>query len=160
MSITDSQIQELIDEPKKWKGKKAIKLKREQSHKRFDCNIETESGNLFSVFIRQRRDDLLDFSIGLTYTDKTTGEKICLFRCNGTSHEHKNHIEDNKLKPSFHIHKATSRYIEKELKPDGWACQTDDFDDIHSALLYFSKSININPPLYMIEKPKIPELWL
>ena len=77
--MTDREIQILIDEPKKIVGNLKITFKTEKGHRRFEKELESESGNIFKVFIRQNTIDQNDFSIGLVFRDKNTGKHTNLF---------------------------------------------------------------------------------
>jgi len=153
MIITDDEIQELIDEFKPWSGRQKVGFKTEEGHRRFDKDITTDSGNHFRVFLRQNVREPLDFSIGLVYCNRTTGENIRIFRCNGPFHSHPNKIEKTQIPTTSHVHKATERYINAGKKADSWAYETDEFYDIETALLYFAKVCNISPVPYINKKP-------
>lgn len=145
MELTDEQIGFLLDEPKNWPGRKIIGLKREYKYLRGDKVLESRTGNYFRVFIRLNTEDPLDFSVGLVFRDKLTGEEIKLLRCNGPSHSHPNRIEQERLDSVYHIHKATERYMKAGMKAESWAFGTEEYDDIHSALTYLSEIANIQP---------------
>ncbi len=160
IELTDIEIEELINEEKIWQGNQRIRLTRENGHERFNKELETETKNRFRVFIRQNIRDPLNFSIGLIYIDRATGENISLLRCNGPTHQHPNKIEGDNTDFVCHIHRATQRYIEAGKKPEGWANETGEFNNIDSALAFFSKEVNIRPVPYLREAPPVlPELF-
>jgi len=153
MQLTDNEIEKLISESKTWPGRHKITFKREAGHKRAGKELETRSDNRFNVFIRQNARDPLDFSVGLVYMDRTTGEKIHLLGCNGPSHRHPNKIEGNDVDFTFHVHQATERYIIAGKEAEGWASGTDEYKDLDSALAYFAKRANIQPVPYIKKAP-------
>jgi hypothetical protein len=154
LELTDPDIKALIAEPKTWPGRGRIELKRELRHKRADKDLEARSGHLFRVFVRQLDEDPLDFTVGLVFRDKATGEGIRLLRCNGP-HRHPNRLEGDTIDRACHVHMATEKYIMANRKEDGWAYESADYRDLDSAVSHFAKVANITPVPY-ITKP-LPE---
>ena len=84
-----------------------------------------------------------DFSCGLLYT-MPSGEKFTLIRYNGPSHNHANKLEKKKIGYVCHIHKATSRYLDKTGKGDGYAEPTERFTTLEGALSCLLKDNHIS----------------
>ena len=74
-----------------------------------------------------------DFSCGISWISKT-GEVLTLKRYNGSSHNHPNHLEKEKLGYVCHIHIATEKYIKANKKAEGFAKKTDRFTTVQGAL--------------------------
>ena len=129
------------------------------ANRRAEKDIKTDSGNIFKMFIRQGIYNPLDFSIGLKYKDKSTGEFIILLRCNGPTHPHRNSLEREILPQTFHIHQATERYMADGQKPDKWAYVTKSYDNIDSAIAHFVNIAHITPAPYISKIPQQPGLF-
>jgi hypothetical protein len=102
-------------------------------------SLQLSNGHEFSLIIRASRLSPLDFSVILVYKDIDSSEYI-LRRHNGThSSKHTNEYEKRQNLPNallpicFHRHLATERYQRVGLKIDGYAEQTNDYNDIISA---------------------------
>jgi hypothetical protein len=152
LELTDTDIKALVAEPKTWPGRGRIELKREMRHKRADKELEAPSGHMFRVFVRQLAEDPLDFTVGLVFRDKATGETIRLLRCNGP-HLHPNRLEGDTIDKACHVHMATEKYIQANRKEDGWAYESADYRDLDSAISHFAKVTNITPVPYIGKPP-------
>ncbi len=89
--LTDQEIQDLITSHKKIKEKvPAEGYKENNEHRRCTLALESipEISNVFSVFIRQNKTFIENFSIGLRYKteDKVLGS-VTLIRYNGSHGE-------------------------------------------------------------------------
>lgn len=134
--ITDQEIADLLAEPKVIEDLSRLELrdKSNYSHRAVSADLTGEKGNHFKIKIRQSSSNFLDFSIILTFKEKSTGREIRLVRYNGkhpSPHTNKwekmNGEKNYRFGPGFHIHKATQRYQESGLKEDGFAQETESF---------------------------------
>ncbi len=110
--LTDREIQELIQSPKKIKERNPDRGYSEgDGHRRCNLVLEDDSGGggIFSVFIRQNTFFIENFSIGLVYKkDKEVGS-ITLIRYNGP-HGETSRDEDGHYAKS-HIHRVIAEEV-------------------------------------------------
>lgn len=123
-SLTDARIQDLLRMPKRVTNPTARSVL-DANHDRRDYVVESADGTeRFKLFVRQNKTDIEAFSCGLLWLP-AGGESLILTRYNGSSHEHPNKLEGNKLSFICHIHQATERYLQANLKPEGFAAETE-----------------------------------
>lgn len=132
-SLTDEKIKNLLEMPKRVKNPQARTVQ-DANHHKCDYTVEAIDGSeQFKIFVRVNNTNVEDFSCGLMWLPAGE-ETLILARYNGSSHEHPNHIEGNKIEFVCHIHKATERYIRSNLKPEGWAVETASYRTYDGAL--------------------------
>lgn len=133
--FSDSEIEVLLQERKLLPGdyKKRIQLREKRGHKERTLEINGEGGNMFRLILRQSSINVLDFSIILAVYPTATTKQFRLKRYNGKSHEHTNHIEEEKFY-AFHVHTATERYQELGSDEDAFAVASKEYSDFHGAL--------------------------
>lgn len=85
------------------------------------------------MFVRQNKTVTDDFSCGIQWLP-AGGESLILARYNGSSHEHPNHLEKTMITFECDIHRTTERYIQSNLKPEGFAEQTNAYSTCAGAL--------------------------
>lgn len=145
--LSDSEIQNLISEPKDFKCEfKAFlsKSKEKQGHKENEFIIKRPDGSKFKIMIRQSKYNALDFSIILGFIKPNSNILIRLKRYNGKSHEHQNQIEKTPRFYNFHIHEITERYqLAGQYKPEHYAEPTNRYSDISTAWTCFANDCNI-----------------
>ena len=112
--LTDQQIQDLIGCPKKITKREPARGYREDG-RNWRCDLELESaqdtGITFTVFIRQNKEFMENFSIGLRYqTNTPTLRAITLIRHNGPHGETSRDPDGHYAKS--HIHRITASEIE------------------------------------------------
>ena len=119
-SLTDARIQELLQMLKRVTNPSAHNVP-DANHDRRDYVVESADGTeRFKLFVRQNKTITDDFSCGLQWLP-AGGESLILARYNGSSHEHPNKLEGTKLSFLHHIHQATERFLQANLKPEGFA---------------------------------------
>jgi hypothetical protein len=119
-SLTDNRIRELLGMPKRVTNPTARNIA-DANHERRDYVVESADGaERFKLFVRQNKTITEDFSCGLQWLP-AGGESLILARYNGPSHEHPNKLEGTKMSFACHIHEATERYLQANLKPEGFA---------------------------------------
>lgn len=135
VTLTDIEIQELINEPKPLPENflERLKLKTKRGHKEADLDIGGVNGSKFRIIIRQSKADPFDFSVILGYQVPKTNVMFRLRRYNGRSHEHTNKLENDRFSGS-HIHQATLRYQQLGLREDEFAESTNKYADLHGAI--------------------------
>ncbi|MCA0246316.1 MAG: hypothetical protein LCH93_06830 [Proteobacteria bacterium] len=142
--VTDGQIQGLRELPKKLVNPRA----RQKHTERFithDFKVESLDGTQkFSIYKRQNLADSTDFSVGIRWEGRSA--EITLARYNGSSHEHTNHIEGDKLSHVCHVHHATERYQMADRKPEGYATATSDYMSLDGAFRCLLADWNIQQP--------------
>ncbi len=132
-SVTQSKLDELLAMSKRVTNPNARETEK-YKHKSRNFKVVDNSGDhTFSLFMRQSTEIEDDFSCGLLL-NMPSGETLTLARYNGCSHSHKNHIENEKLEFSCHIHKATEKYIQAGKKAEGYAETTDRYRSVEGAL--------------------------
>ncbi|HEY3863039.1 MAG TPA: hypothetical protein VGO59_14250 [Verrucomicrobiae bacterium] len=119
-SLTDSRIQGLLRMPKRV-ANPTSRTVADANHDRRDYVVESSDGTeRFKLFVRQNKTLTDDFSCGLQWFP-AGGDSLILVRYNGSSHEHPNRLEGTKMSFVCHIHQATERYLQANLKPEGFA---------------------------------------
>ena len=135
-SINDAKIAELLRLPKRVTNSNA-RAKTKDCHEQINYSVvcTNDEKYRFELYIRQNRMEGMedDFSCGLSWV-AANGETLTLCRYNGSSHNHPNHIENEKLGYSCHIHKTTERYIIANRKPEGFAVTTEQYYTLKGAL--------------------------
>lgn len=144
ISLSDERIAELVTMPKRITNPKARQVP-DAKHLKCDYKAVSVSGDEeFTIFVRQHREMLDDFTAGLKW-HSTTGEVVILMRCNGASHPHRNHIEGTRFSPgNYHIHKATERYIDNGYEPEHFAEITNGYTTIEGAIHQLCVECNIS----------------
>jgi len=133
--LSDSEISALIAETKQLEPGylSRLQLRPKQGHKERELDITGESGSEFRLILRQNLLNVLDFSVILGYSPKSSSQLFRLRRYNGKSHEHTNKIERQTFY-DFHIHFATERYQHSGLREDAYAEVTNQYGDFQGAL--------------------------
>lgn len=143
--MTDEEIRSLIELPKIISQKNFAKLcalePSSGAYRRADVIIKGTEDVTFRVHGRLSIDDPSDFSAILSA--KTRQQDIILIRCNGSSHDHHNFIEKNRIRGT-HIHMATARYADMQRKDEGYAEPTDEYSDYEGAVDYLMRLANIS----------------
>jgi len=136
---SDKEINNLIICPKMITKppKKYLELKYGHLRNSFELSSETKK---FYCYIRVCNDFQEDFSIGLIY-QPNDAEKLTLVRYNGLHGEHTN--PDKTKINTCHIHKASSKCIEENLKPEKYAYTVTNYATYLECLKIFCNDINI-----------------
>jgi hypothetical protein len=124
--LTDIEIDALVSESKQLEPGylSRLQLRPKQGHKERELDITGANRSEFRLILRQNLLNILDFSVILAYSVKSSSQVFRLRRYNGKSHEHTNQIEHQRFY-DFHIHFATERYQHSGLKEDAYAEVTD-----------------------------------
>lgn len=133
--LTDSAIQQLLDEAKPLEEGylTKLKLRPKPGHKERELGMQGANGSQFRLILRQSQLNILDFSVILGYTANASSQVFRLRRYNGKSHEHTNKIERQTFY-DFHIHMATERYQSSGFREDAYAEPTKEYGDLQGAL--------------------------
>lgn len=141
--ISDAEIKQLLAEPKplapNWENKLRLTPKAQEAFSQRALALQLSNGHEFSLFLRNNRLSLLDFSVILVFKD-TDGSEYILRRHNGAhasihtnKYEKRLSLPNAELPICFHRHLATERYQRAGLEIDGYAERTDDYSDIRTA---------------------------
>ena len=136
----ENEIQSFIHSEKEVIRKE--KMKTEEKFLRRNCEVKDKDGNQYQIYIRQNKNISNDFSCGLIRI-LSDGQAMNLMRCNGSSHNHKNFLENENLGYVFHVHIATERYITAGKKSDGYAISTKKYTCLSEAYQYLLESCHI-----------------
>ncbi len=139
--LTDEQIQDLIDEPKRIDcstasllGTMKNKSGRASSHFQNSHQFPRVDGEGdWFIYLRRNRLNPLDFSCGLGFIPQGRKQAFMLRRYNGKSHEHTNRLEKQNPFYDFHIHQATERYQTSSYDDAHYATATNAYFDLASA---------------------------
>ena len=132
-SLTDEKIQQLALMPKRVKNANARMIP-DANHDKKEFLLESEDGTeQFRVFVRQNKTLNDDFSCGIQWIPAAV-EPLILARFNGSSHEHPNRLDGEKLSLICHIHRTAERYIRANLAPEGYAEATPAYTTCNGAL--------------------------
>lgn len=141
--LSDIEIQQLLTEPKPlspyWESRIRFIPKAQEAFNQRALSLPLTNGHEFSLVLRSNRLDPQDFSVILVFKD-LDGSEYILRRHNGAHPSiHTNEYEKRLNLPNavlpicFHRHLATERYQKAGLKIDGYAEQTNDYNDIITA---------------------------
>ncbi len=133
--LTDDEISALIGETKQLEPGylSKLQLRTKPGHREREMDITGANGTEFRLILRQSLLNVLDFSVILAYSGKSSSQTFRLRRYNGKSHEHTNRIERQTFY-DFHIHIATERYQLSGFREDAFAEVTDRYGDLQGAL--------------------------
>ncbi len=108
--LTDVRIDELIRMEKKVTNPHA-RQKTVGRHLRTDYRVVSrDHRHEFSLYTRQSTRLRTSYSADLRWLPGDS-EGVTLMRCNGSSHEHTNAFEGDKISFKCHVHVATERYL-------------------------------------------------
>lgn len=141
-SVGDTKISDLLEIPKRVTNPNARETDK-GSHLQKNFRVASRDGQEFTLYVRQNKRVNDDFSCGLAW-HTPSGETLTLVRYNGSSHPHPNRLEGNAVGFCCHIHKATERYIQANLKPEGFAEETDRYKSVSGALHELVTDCNIS----------------
>ena len=146
--LTDSEIRRLISLPKTVDKKERVKFLSSNwrvinASRRVDVQLQAESDEVFSVFLRQSVDDPADFSVGLKVAFRD-GSRLNIVRCNGVHGRHRNDMENEHFENECHLHTATERYIQNGSYAEKYAEPTDEYISVEGALEYLLRKCNIS----------------
>lgn len=140
-NLSDEQIAHLLRMPKVVTNPRA-RMKTLERQQQWDYNVEsTSTDDKFALFVRQSTRLSESFSVGLRHLKGE--DSVTLMRCNGSSHPHRNHLEDERFSPRCHVHVATSRYLSVGKKDEGYAYATDAYSDVKGALRHLLATCNV-----------------
>ena len=148
IDYTDSEIQALIAEEKVLPTgffHTLINLKPVNKHVESKLSIVGSNGNHFVVILRKNRINSLDLSVILSVEKPNSNQVFILRRYNGKSHPHTNRIEGNRFY-NFHIHEATERYQLRGMNPEGYAYETDRYNNFEEAILCLLSDCGFKKP--------------
>jgi hypothetical protein len=145
-SITDTKVEELIKLPKRVTNAN-IRAKLKDCHEQVNYSLicTTDDKYRFELYTRQNKMEGMedDFSCGLSWV-APNGETLTLCRYNGSSHNHPNHLENEKLGYTCHVHKTTERYLKANRKPEGFAVKSEKYGTLRGALFCLVNDCNIS----------------
>lgn len=145
-SLTDVKIDGLLSCPKQLNNPNA-RIKTKEKHEQVNYSVVATDGSDYQFELYKRQNTMLgmedDFSCGISWVSPS-GETITLKRYNGASHDHPNHLENERLGHSCHIHKATEKYIKANRKPEGYAEKTERYTTVDGALHCLVTDCNIS----------------
>lgn len=145
-SLTDDKIADLLSCPKRLTNPQA-RSKNKNGHDQVNYKVvaSDSSGHNFELYKRQNLRDGMedDFSCGISWI-APNGETLTLKRYNGSSHNHPNHLEKEKLGHTCHIHIATEKYIQANRKAEGYAEATEKYNTVEGALHCLVNDCNIS----------------
>jgi len=141
---SQEELRELIECPKTIVYPPRKEMTLDRGHLRNGMRLKSaENKHDFSVFMRQNRDFVENFSIGLVYLPKDGTPEITLIRCNGPHGD----VVENALDPvphrGHHIHLARAENIEAGFEPGKGATLTKDYATFEDALGFFLRKCNV-----------------
>ncbi|MEI7728804.1 MAG: hypothetical protein WCO56_04500 [Verrucomicrobiota bacterium] len=154
-SLTDDRIETLLRMPKRITNPTARSVQ-DANHEKKDYLVQSNDGSeRFKLFVRQNKTISEDFSCGLIWLP-AGGESLILTRYNGSSHEHPNHLEQTKISFACHVHKATERYIQANLKAESFATEAIAYQTCNGALHALVVDCNISGIETVSDHPELP----
>ena len=116
----------------------------EGRHVRIDYRaVSTDGRHEFAIFTRQSTRLSTSYSAGIRWLPAGS-ESVTLVRCNGSSHEHTNSIEGDKISYVCHVHVAMERYLSVNKRDEGFAEHTAAYADLSGAFLHLLELCNIS----------------
>jgi hypothetical protein len=154
--LTDERIQALLAMPKSVTNKGAREIREGKAFRLEYSAVAREADEQFAVFVRRHVEMEDNFTAGLRWHPKS-GEPVILMRCNGSSHPHRNQIENTGFSLGYcHIHVATERYVNAGMNAEHFAEITAEYRTAKGALHTLCKLCNI----YGLETgPDEPDLF-
>lgn len=148
--LTDAEIIDLLQEvkplPARYRDRLQPRRKSAYQHEERDLKVDTPSGHSFRIIIRRNSQNILDFSIILSYYDEGTNSWLRLVRYNGRHpSSHTNKIEGDSFR-DFHIHRATERYQLGDYPIDGYAEVSHSYSTFDEALAAFLSDCRFESP--------------
>lgn len=144
-SLTDQKIADLLEIQKKLKNPQ-VKSKIDNGCERTNYSVSSIDESIkFEVYKRQNVREGMenDFSCGIRLI-VTSSEALTLKRYNGSSHNHYNHLENERLGYNFHIHIVTEKYIKSNRKAEGFASISERYYSLNGAFHCLITDCNIS----------------
>lgn len=143
MVLTDEEIDRLLALPKRVTNPRARK-RSQRGSEQLNYEVESDTGEVFKVYLRQNLKIPEGFSCGLRLVLKS-GDTITLTRYNGSDHEHGNPLDGGKPLPrACHIHRATQKYMLAGRKAEHFAETTDRYSNLDGAFKALIFDCNIS----------------
>lgn len=141
--ISDELVKSIVEAPKYISRK--VDFSDLQSSKKKCClekNVKLDC-DLYDcrITVRQSIDNPFNFSVILIYKDSNKNDRTIL-RLNGNHGRHRNRLEKITIQGP-HIHYMTERYQERTTHPDGYAVETQKYDDLGGAIDLLMEVANI-----------------
>ena len=151
--ISDARIAAMIAErkalPENWREELAKLKKRAGQDDRHESEVDLTGadGTAFRIIVSQRHSGPEDFTI-ILMLNSSTHPGFRLLRYDGSSHDHRNTLEGNRIVRKPHIHRATKRYqiATHQRRPDGYAEETQRYQDLVGAWDCFRVDVNLGFP--------------
>lgn len=141
-TISQEQLDALIGCAKRVEGPTG-RERQEAQHRSRDYALRSEDGEYsFVAFTRQNVRVADDFSAGLRWI-RPSGADVILVRCNGSSHAHRNALEDGGFADRCHVHLATERYVAADRRIETYAEPDDTYRTLAGALHRLTNIANI-----------------
>jgi hypothetical protein len=144
--VNDTEIARLISLPKKITEAPSKAWKEDSFQRRKDFCLESadNGGERFRAFARQSTAFPENFSIGLEFEPQDGQDAIILIRCNGAHGDFNG--KSNPEHPHFHhhVHRASSRAIDRGERAEKYAERTDQFADVKQAMRFFLEAVNVD----------------
>ena len=148
--ISETRIAAMIAEPKalpeNWREELA-NLKNRVGRHESEVVLAGEDGTPFRIIVSLRHSSPENFTV-ILMLNSPTHPNFPLLRYDGSSHDHKNRLEGNSIARKPHIHRATERYqiATYQRRPDGYAEETQRYQDLTGAWDCFRVDVNLKFP--------------
>lgn len=145
--IADVRIAAMISEPKalpeNWREELA-NLKNRVGRHESQIDLTGANGTQFRVIVSLRHPNPGDFTV-ILMLDSPDHPDFRLLRYDGSGHVHKNTLEGDRIIRKPHIHRATERYqiATYQRRPDGYAEETQRYQDLPGAWDCFRTDVNL-----------------
>lgn len=148
--ISDARIAAMIAEPKalpeNWRQELA-NLKDRVGRYESEVDFTGGNGTPFRIIVSRRHRAASDFTV-ILMLNSPTHPGFRFLRYDGSGHDHRNTIEGNRIVRKPHIHRATERYQRTTFnrRPDGYAEETQRYQDLAGAWDCFHADVNLRFP--------------
>ena len=140
MIYTDEDLSRLIACPKQITQAPHKEMRMDGQMLRDEMEFKSLDGEyVFRAFMRQNRQFVENFSVGLDYLPKDIPGSFCLIRCNGMHGGHKVHPHHSRC----HIHRSKAEDVNNGLLDARHIEQTSEYAAFRDALRYFLRAVNV-----------------
>lgn len=158
MPIRDIISDELLDQLKarpKSVSNWICRDREKPSHIESTCEVLSDTGEDFLIYIRQNKSLRDDFSCGIKWKTPD-GEWVVLARYNGSSHIHTNRLDGEVFIQRCHIHQITVAAVQLGWSHDNHAVACDAYATLDEAKLLLARDFNVQD---LVPETNQLDLW-
>lgn len=112
------------------------------SHIESTCEVISDAGDDFLIYVRQNKCLVDDFSCGIKWKTPD-GEWVVLARFNGSSHVHMNKLDGEIFIQQCHIHQITVEAVQRGWSHENHAVASDAYATLDEAKFLLASEFNV-----------------